>query len=641
MFQAFGFGGAPCARCGHTNLPQAQYCAQCGLAAGTPRHEAVLRDNRWVAGPDEFAVFFGVEALDGLFVKTLRVPAATRAYILQGDQATEVPQGEYEIEGFFTRLNNLLRDRHAEILITRTAALPVPFAFEALRSAEGLALAVDLTVAVRIENVAAFARYFMTMPGTVAAAHLRELLAPVVRQLAAEFVAGQSLREMAANTHLRAQFDERIHGALQLHLAQFGLAAVQVDTLELRHDAARGSIDLVAATPESSVERARRLDQLYSDEEWQRIWREEQEARVRFRRAELRQDEAVDQRELSLRQMERMQAIRVREIELYGRIAESQHRKQAVDRGAAEVLAQLEHAQARDNAGRAGEAMEWAHVRELARLRMRTELEAAQHDAGQAQQLARQQFMHKLLEQQVQAKITQAATIADAARRREELARLHGMEQEVARQAAALDSQRHTGALQALELEQASRRREAERAAEYEEELALERKRELTRAAALHDATAAQDVEQVTQRIEALRRDGTEAAALAQHEKLLRTIDADALHARRQQELALEAEAQRLALRTREHEAQWQHELARMDALAQASDSAKLVLAPVDNAALLADVMKAQVYAGMNADQLQALAAPTAEADVRACANGHALRAGERFCPQCGAAASP
>ena len=36
-----------------------------------------------------------------------------------------MPQGEYEIEGFFTRLNHLLRDQHAEILVTRTTALPV------------------------------------------------------------------------------------------------------------------------------------------------------------------------------------------------------------------------------------------------------------------------------------------------------------------------------------------------------------------------------------------------------------------------------------------------------------------------------------------------------------------------------------
>ncbi|MEG0886270.1 MAG: hypothetical protein RSH52_34095, partial [Janthinobacterium sp.] len=52
--------------------------------------------------------------------------------ILQADKATEVPQGEYEIEGFFTRLNHLLRNQNAEILITRTLPLPASTATEEL-----------------------------------------------------------------------------------------------------------------------------------------------------------------------------------------------------------------------------------------------------------------------------------------------------------------------------------------------------------------------------------------------------------------------------------------------------------------------------------------------------------------------------
>ncbi len=216
MFQMFGFGGSRCPRCEHKNAGGAGYCTACGITLGAPRSKPVLVENRWVAGPDELAVFFGVNALSGLFVKTLRVPATARAYILQGDQATEEPQGEYEIEGFFTRLNHLLRDQHAEILITRTAALPVEFAFDDLETVEHLAVAARFSVSLRVENVPAFARHFMTMPGVVGSAQLRELLAPAVRQLALEFVGAQSLREMAANRALRAQFDERLQGALRL-----------------------------------------------------------------------------------------------------------------------------------------------------------------------------------------------------------------------------------------------------------------------------------------------------------------------------------------------------------------------------------------------------------------------------------------
>src|SRR5690349_14104371 len=185
MFQMFGLGGASCPRCERKGGGDARYCAGCGMVLGAPRNLPVLRENRWLAGPDELAVFFGVRELSGVFVKTLRVPATARAYILQGDKATEVPQGEYEIEGFFTRLNHLLRDGHAEILVTRTNALPVEFVFDDLETAEHLAVSARFTVQLRIENVPAFARHFMTMPGTVTTSQLRELLGPGVRQLAA------------------------------------------------------------------------------------------------------------------------------------------------------------------------------------------------------------------------------------------------------------------------------------------------------------------------------------------------------------------------------------------------------------------------------------------------------------------------
>jgi hypothetical protein len=173
MARMFGFGSAACPRCERKHAGADGYCAGCGLTLGAPRHAPVLVENRWTPGPDELAVFFGVRELSGVFVKTLRVPATARAYILQGEQATEVPQGEYEIEGFFTRLNHLLRNQHAEILVTRSGALPVEFEFDDLMSSEHLAVGARLALQLRIENVPAFARHFMTMPGTIGAAQVR------------------------------------------------------------------------------------------------------------------------------------------------------------------------------------------------------------------------------------------------------------------------------------------------------------------------------------------------------------------------------------------------------------------------------------------------------------------------------------
>ncbi|MES2317409.1 MAG: hypothetical protein V4631_07915 [Pseudomonadota bacterium] len=639
MFQMFGFGGVKCPRCEHKNAGDSGYCAQCGLTLGAARSEPIMRDNRWIPADNELAVFFGMRELSGLFVKTLRVPATTRAYILQGEKATEVPQGEYEIEGFFTRLNNLLRNQHAEILITRTAAMPVEFDFDDLQTAEHLSVSARFSVGIKIEQVSAFAQHFMTMPGTVTTEHLRELLAPSVRQLAAEFIAGQPVRDMANNRDLRPQLDERLQGALKMRLAQYGLAVVQVDTLALRHDkfdanrARIGSLYLVADERHVQLEHAKHIDQLYNDEEWQAIWREEQQGRLRHRRQELRQDESIEKAELTLQNAERLQAVRAREIELYGRIADSSNRKQALERGAGEIVIELEHELAKKGAAREDESTQWAHLRELAGIHMRTELEIAQQAASEARQLAQQRFSHQLLQQQIQNKIAQALGIEDESRKRAELLRLNQKQVMANARELEIEDEQHKARWQSLALTNAAHKREAERIAEWEDQLALDRQRELLRTDALKHVAGQAEVEEVSQKIEAMRRSGAQAESIAQYEKLLRTIEADGMHARQAQQIELDAEQKRQALRQAEHEAQWQQELRRMDhvreekyalqahelelarieiaraeSIGSMSDSAKVALTAGPNAAALADVMKTQVHANMSPEQLAALA---------------------------------
>ena len=639
MFQMFGVKGASCPRCERKHGGDARYCAGCGLILGAPRNTPVLRENRWVAGPDELAVFFGVRELSGVFVKTLRVPATARAYILQGDKATEVPQGEYEIEGFFTRLNHLLRDQHAEILVTRTGALPVEFRFDDVATSEQLAVSARLTVSLRIENVPAFARHFMTLPGTIGVNELRELLAAPVRQLAAEFVGARSIREMAGNRELREQLDERLQGGLKLLLAEYGLAVVKVDTVELRHDkydahrAKVGSLWLAADERHVQIEHAKHLDDLYDAEEWQRLRRAEQAARVRQRERELRQDDAIARAELSLQGADRAHAVRARQIELYARILDAGSRKQALERGAGDVLAELEHELAKKGARRLDEAQEWQHLRALAQVRMRSELEVARQEAQGALAIARQRFSQQLLQQQIRYKTEQAALIEDAARRQAELVRLRASEEDAARRAREIDEEEHIARHQSLVLANAARRREAERLQEWEDE-------------------------QARQRIESTR-------SAQQQDKLARTIELDARQARSMQDVQLDAEERRHAL-----------ELRRLEAFAAMDDTAKLALAAAPNAALLKDFMQTRVHAGMDAGQLGALAGladagklSTQEAlqlvrdeqarrelevdrdrrhqvallaaaggASRQCAHGHAVREGERFCASCGAA---
>jgi hypothetical protein len=596
MLQMFGVKGANCPRCECKNANEARYCAGCGMILGAPRNGPVLVENRWVPGADELAVFFGVRELSGLFVKTLRVPATARGFILQGDKATEVPQGEYEIEGFFTRLNHLLRDQHAEILVTRTGALPVPFAFDDIPTCEHLDIKLRFTVSVKIENVPAFARHFMTTPGTIGTTELAELLAHPVRQLALEFIGARSIRDMAASSALREEFDARLQGGLKLLLGGYGLAVTAVGTVELRHDkydanrARIGSLWLAADEKHVQLAHARHLDELYTAGEWQAIKRSEEEGRLRLRRAELRQDDAIARAELSLDGADRAHGVRARQIELYGRILEADSRKQALAHGAGQVLAELEHEMAQKNAERLDEAREWQHLRALAGVRMRHELASAQQEATQARQVAQQRFSQQLLQQQIRNKIEQARQIEDAARQRAELTRLGESEAEAARRLRDIDEAEHEARFQALTLANQARLRDAGRAQEWEDE-------------------------QARQRIDDARREAGKSDARAQHEKLLRTIELDAVHARGMQDVTLEADERRAGLLEAARAAERAHEIElarlameRAAALGAMDDSAKLALSDAPNAAALADFMKTRVHASMDAGQLTALA---------------------------------
>ncbi|WP_229258444.1 hypothetical protein [Duganella rivi] len=643
MFQMFRFGGVKCPRCEHKNGDQSGYCKHCGLTLGAPRSEPVLRDNRWIPGDNELAVYFGVSRLSGIFTKTLRVPATTRAYILQADKATEVPQGEYEIEGFFSRLNNLLRDQHAEILITRSLPLPVEFSFSDLHTAEHLKISARFTVSVRIENVPAFAQHFMTVPGVVSTLHLHELLEPSVRQLAAEFVGSRSMREMAVNGDLRLQLNERLQAALKLRLASYGLAVDGVETAALRHDKFDhnreriGTLWLVADERHVQLEHVKQLDEIYNQEEWQAIWREEQKMHSDFRRAELRQDASINKAELTLKEAERAQALRAREVELYSRVMESKTRKVALDKGAGTVLADLEHELARSKAHRQGEQADWEHVRHLAQIRMRTELEVLQQTGAEQRQLAQQRLSHQLRQQAIENQIAQALQIEDESHRRSELAALRQREKDEKARELQIEAEAHAARIQGMTLANAARRRELERVQEWEDQLALARQRDLLREDAVKDAANAVQVAEINQKIEDLKRSGAHADSVAQYEKLLRTIEADGIHARQNQANVkqamldqIAAEEQRLMLKQREQEAAWQHELRkleneraaalnlqqsqqdheirRMETVNRLSDLAIAAVAAPSNVEAVAQIMKLKIQGGMTPEQIQALA---------------------------------
>lgn len=677
MFSIFSTSKLKCPRCDHHNIQDAVYCTQCGLMLNSPRNDAVLRHNRWQPKDNEVAMYFGVRPLGSIGKQELHIPVSARAYVLQNGQFVELPAGDYANQDIFSQLASLQPEQAAEILLTRLNPFALLFGFEDLHTSEFLAIAAKFVISVKIVDVPAFARHFMAAPGVINCQQLQQLLEPVVRQIAMEFIAAQSLRELQDNARLRQQFDERLLSGLNQVIAQYGFAATQAVTRELRHDKLTsdreklstkiGTLHLVVDGQRAQLEHSKLVDALYTNSEWQKIAKQEEQIRLRYRREEMRQkfgkdlgwlylqgqlDDAkkhLSRAKLRQDENERLQAIRTRELELYGRVVDAATRKQALERGAADTVRELEHSLKEKSELRQNEADRWLHIRTLARIKMRSESEIAQLQSKETAQLLQQKIQHQLQKFQLEHETSQARLIEDQEQQKAQIELLRHKQNQLARREQELEEEEQKSRLILISMEAEAKAREFQRMQAWEEELQQQRKRALQREDNIHDSETELQLCQKQEEINSIKRNGNTADAMAQHEKLLNTLKAHALleqqtqQQRHQLTLAdVEAETLRQQLRHQDDEQRWQRELQRaeaeradkfarlslereqrqaeqaheallariaierLNAIAGFSETGKIATADVSNAIALAEIVKIQAQASLTTEQILA-----------------------------------
>ena len=614
MFSLFGLPKLKCPRCHHKSVEGIAHCAQCGFALGSARDEPVPRR-----------------------------------------KVDEAP----------------------EPLVARQPSFALQFTFDDLHTAEFMAIAAKFSVDIKLENIDAFASYFTTAPDALTSTQLQLLLEPMVRQIALHFIGAQSLREMQDNRDLRQQLDERLLSSINLHIAGFGLAATQATTLEVRHDKICsereklgekiGTLWLVVDAKRALIDQGKRLDALYSAKEWQKIAHEEEQIRLRYRREEMRQKFGKDlgwlylhgeaenakkhlsRAKLKQDENERLQIIRVRELELYGRIIDAGTQKEAIDRGAGESIKELEHSLKEKSEQRQNTVDHWLHVRTLARIKMRTESEITQLEGKRTAQLMQQQLSHQLQQIQLQHQIAQAQLLDNQAQARAQIEILNTAQENLARSEQELADEEQKGRLITLSIETEAKAREFQRMQAWEEELHAQKARDLQREDSIKESETELQLARLKENIGELKRVGSHADALAQHEKLLRTLDAHAIFERQVQQQRHQAEldqgiAEKMHLKSLQDDDQcrWQRELEkndlehsqqlsrlraehehevalarlaieRINVIANLSETGKIATVDAANATVLGDILKLQAQANMSAEQILASQAGLSE----------------------------
>jgi hypothetical protein len=377
--------GPKCPDCGKKNSKDAGQCSQCGKVLGSGS-ALKLNENRWEAWPDTLAVFFTSNDLKGLFAKPLRVPTGMRACVLQNNVVTEFPPGEYAIETLFERMNSFFQGQYAEILIVRQASMPIALVFDDVWSADLLKVRVESTIFIKLGEMDAFRNHFMRSTGAVSTGQLGQMIREPVKQIIQECIGKYRLAEMIDHGKLRQEVNRALRERLTHRLDGYGLAFDQVDTLSLRHDrmgenaVVKDSLWVELDEARQQAEHKKALNEIYSQSELDAIAASEVAARQRYRRGEMRQDEA-----------EQAHVLRLRELDLYEKVAAADTRKQVIHGRASDQVATLEaqlaerKMQREHNTGKLEanlqlESDNWQHLREQASIKCEEERRSLQRD---------------------------------------------------------------------------------------------------------------------------------------------------------------------------------------------------------------------------------------------------------------------
>lgn len=492
--------GLTCIRpgCGHKNPKGAEYCESCGISLAFNR-PAILDGNRWSPAPEELAAFFKFQDMKkGFFTKTLWVPAGMKAWVLQDDAQHPVlllDEGAHTTETLFQRMNNFFRSPHGEVLVAKTGSVPLEFEFDGLLSLERLALKATATLRVRVRtgedaqrpDLAAFRRHFMQQPGVVTTEQLTrpDLLGKSVLAALKSFVGARSIDEMAASTSLEADLDTHLRNRMGPLLTDLGLELVEPSEFTLVHpkldeqNRLQGELWLLRREKGLRQEHTKAWNDLYDADEREKL-------RVRRQEIERKRESG----ELDKEDAELARAMRMREVEQYGHIAQATTREQAVRMGAADAVERLEHEYARRRRQRQRdvdlernvatvEDDEFAQIQALARIHRESALEIERLKASSQLAIERERAARELDALQRQYALDRAAQEEDAATRGAVAAQQAEIEHERRGLQFELESRRVLNEQADQEFTARIKRRETGRLQAWEDEQALDRIRRL------------------------------------------------------------------------------------------------------------------------------------------------------------------
>ena len=192
------------------------------------------QNNRWLANEQAFAQRVEIHDVSGFFHKTLRIEPGTRAMILErGESLGEVQPGEYTLEGLVDRLKFWSRKSLTAIL-TREGEVPLDLVCPGLATREFLEVEVRVRLLIQIDDVALFQKNLLGSRSSLALMDLQQIVLPIVQQSLWESIGRFSITDLTGPL-ARTDLELRLGQSLGTSLARNGLKFTHVQALAVAH----------------------------------------------------------------------------------------------------------------------------------------------------------------------------------------------------------------------------------------------------------------------------------------------------------------------------------------------------------------------------------------------------------------------
>jgi hypothetical protein len=586
--EMFNLQRKKCPQCQVDNRQDARFCRKCGFNFDQAV-ETVISKHHWFRKPEDFAVRIDAGDLPGILRHGLIIEPGTNALLVErGANAGIVPPGSYVLENAGQNLWNWLTTgipEQATVLLVDITPVDLDFHLGGRFTSDPLPIGLSIRMRAEISDAGKFLVNVLKGEGSFSLENLRQMLYPEVVQAADSWLSRHLLIEMVENTGCRGELELAIEEDLRMLFQQSGLRLLNIRTVELNLEPI-DEINKIRGQKQLLVYRAAAEDDLKGSqvEIEQRRAQADSEAHKRF-------SEIKHQIDLhALIEETRKVEIEERKIEIYQRMRKAvMSDRMNETRTEADFDIFLDQMD-RQKLLREKERIDLFHTwkdegedRDRARAKMLARLEAAEN------------YEMRMLEIKNTSELKGAAQDAeiDLARKRmdweiEQKQRLIQQEFELERSRVRIAQEREDVELQRQHVRNQS--------------LADQRKIEL--GSARDSANLAQDI---LDRIKEARRVDREATLRIERLDEEERLRIQRVHTIELQRAELENELKRREADERKLQTERDFELRRIEEMGKLGAEALIALTGPQQANILAEIKKMEIFKGMSEEQIMAL----------------------------------